>query len=293
MTKKKFSKTELINKLQKLEKNYGDTSYDTIEKCNDIPHPSTFRNYFDGGISQARKEANVKIWPYKSTDSFHKAIDQFLELEREEKLVIEENMSNEMKNVRNSEYTLSEIREKANLIRDYPKKKQLDTFKMIKELSEIEEKVVTQDIASKNTSYSANEYSYQFESFSHALKLANKTSGVNNSQIFKNMTGYYDSDKALSSINNYCSDKNYYVYRIKYTENTFYVGVTNNIKRRIGEHSTKSKSKIKNKQPVGLYIESYNDKEEANNRETELTFETAIEFNTNKVYGGHKPYITQ
>jgi putative endonuclease len=64
----------------------------------------------------------------------------------------------------------------------------------------------------------------------------------------------------------------YKVYILLCHDNSFYVGYTDNIKRRVVQHNNKTGSfYLSSKLPVKLvWLESYNTKEEAMNRELQL-----------------------
>ena len=59
------------------------------------------------------------------------------------------------------------------------------------------------------------------------------------------------------------------VYILKCSDNTYYTGITNNIKRRIHEHETNKGAKYtRNRRPVNLvYVEKNHDKSTASKRE--------------------------
>ena len=65
---------------------------------------------------------------------------------------------------------------------------------------------------------------------------------------------------------------NIFVYILECKDNSFYVGITSNIERRIIEHNARIKSCLqKSKVPVKLkYIEKFNTREEAAKREKEI-----------------------
>lgn len=66
--------------------------------------------------------------------------------------------------------------------------------------------------------------------------------------------------------------KRYFVYVLtNFTNNVFYIGVTNSIERRLLEHSVKSNSFVQKYHLKKLvYIEEYNDVKEAITREKQL-----------------------
>lgn len=69
------------------------------------------------------------------------------------------------------------------------------------------------------------------------------------------------------------SKRMYWVYLLKCGDGSFYTGYTNNIKRRIKEHTNRknTKSYTARHEPIRLvYFELFTTKEEAQNREKEI-----------------------
>lgn len=64
----------------------------------------------------------------------------------------------------------------------------------------------------------------------------------------------------------------WYLYIVKCKDDSFYTGITNNIKKRISEHNNKIGAKsLRGKVPVVLaYFEKYNNQQEAAEREREI-----------------------
>lgn len=284
---RKIPTNHLINELQELYNTWGDTNSETIDKSECMPATSTYTRRF-GSLSKARETAAVKKYKYKPLESAERAKSMMREKERSGERVTQSTISGELKTmVAYADKTLKQLREEAGLIRDHSvNDSQFHNSKieMIEELRKLDG-IVTDEKIDNRTSYTPKQYAYQFGTSTKAKEIAGVTSGEHNSQFWHQVTGNYDVTDALDSINGYNRNANYYVYRLQFKNNVFYVGATNDIKRRMSE-----KEYWPNDNPTDIYIESFEDKESCEERESEITFETAIEFDTNDVYGGHHPY---
>lgn len=287
---KQYENEHLIEDLQSVYYNYGEATKRVIDKCDDMASYSLYRERF-GSLSEARERANVDKYKCRQGESEEKVKELIRESERSQNHITAKTASKELSRaVSRSGKPLSELRDEAGVLRDHSKSKSTfnrSKIEMIEELRTLNSPVADDDIRDE-TSYTINEYRYTFGTTTRAKEIAGVKSGLCKSQfseLWNNLTGASTVEEALNLVDGYDEDANYYVYRLRFENDHFYIGATNSIHRRMSEKEYWPKNN-----PQEIHVESFEDKERCEERETELTFETAIEFDTNNVYGGHLPY---
>lgn len=274
---------EIVKKLVALYNNWGDTLVTTIEKCNDIS-TYKYRNHVDN-IRKIRRENNINKYKH---NNYYKKEEHLSELRKKEALGNKVTSDDIKYKLFDSDKSANEIREMAGLNFTSSSLREKSEVYMIEQISSIDSDVIYAKDIDNKTEFSSNEYWYQFGSLANAIELAGKYKPDNYSEFWYQYTEIPDVNEAVESLDGYDKESNYYVYRLCF-DNSYYVGMTNNIARRFIQAN--SRNRWPGDFPNNIDIEKYEDVDDANERERELTFETAIEFDTNNVYGGHKKYI--
>lgn len=284
-----YTEKRLIQDLQKLYNNVGDTRLDTIKSIKTVASPNTYIKRF-GSIDNAREEANVKRYNY-NRKKYHKEIvkSKLRKMERNKKRVTTTKVQeSDAPTLSTCDMGIDEARNKAGLILTH-KEKNRSKVAMIEEIRKIDEKIVSEQLIDEKSDYSYNQYQHTFGEITKVLQLAQKESSISgrrSSELWKSMTGNANIDKALDSVDGYDESANFYVYRLTFSGEQYYIGGTNNIERRIQEKEYWPVDE----DPIDIYVESFDKEEGVINRERELRYETAIEFDTNKVKGGRMKY---
>lgn len=240
-----------------------------------------------GNLDEIAEKANIQTGctDYKINEQKLKA--KMREMERNGERVVKSNITEEYKKcLKNSGKKFTEVRENASLIREHGGNDSTfdrSKIEMIEQLRKIDEPVKQSDIE-KHTDWTTGNYVYDFGSTDKALNIAGLMSIKHTSEMWHRMTGEWKIDDALKSIEGYNPEKEHYVYRLHF-DNCYYIGATRNLKRRIQEKEYWPEDK-----PIDIDVESFDNKEKCKQREKELPFETAIEFDTNNVYGGRVAY---
>ena len=275
---------EMIEKLTNLYTNYGSTNTQVIREADDMLNARTYTSRLSS-VENARSLANVEEFSAESFYNEMMAERKMRELERGRERVVLSNADTDLKrHVRKSNKTFTDIRERAGLILDHTNETNRSRIEMIEELRKLESPI-SGEKAKNKTSYSPNQYRYEFGSFTDAVNLAGKETALQRSERWECMTGIGDIETALKSIDEYKDSAEYYVYRLHFNDG-FYIGMTIDVKRRVAERHGGWPSG----EPEDIDIESFDDRDTAESRETELFYQTAIDFDTVNVYGGNYQY---
>lgn len=278
-----YTNDELINKLVDLYENFGDTRFNTIKKCNDMPAACTYKRRF-GSIKRAREIANIEIMNDGEGVWKEKLMEVLRDFERGSGPVYYKDVSKNLLN--KSGYTITEARNDAGLIFRNPPDKEIDKFDMIKELSKLiksQNGTVCGDNIDKMCKYSINQYTYAFGNLAHAKSLAGSDNPHSQpSSFWSKTTGEYAFSAAKDIIQGYDDLAEFYIYEIEFDNgNAYYIGQTTDLQRRMSE-----KECWPSGEPTDISVTSVDTLDKALELENDRYFEIAIEEDTNNVYGG-------
>lgn len=244
-------------------------------------------NKWIGNLDEIAEKADIQTGCTDNKINEQRVKAKMREMERNKKRVVESNIPKELQTfLKRSNKNFVEIREDASLIREHGGNESTfnrSKIEMIEQLRKIDEPVKQSNIK-EHTEWTVKDYEYDFGSTDNALNIAGLISIQHTSEMWHRMTGEWKVDDALKSIEGYNPEKNHYVYRLHF-DDCYYIGATRRLKRRIQE-----KEYWPDDEPIDIDVESFDSKEKCKQREKELPFETAIEFDTNNVYGGRVAY---
>lgn len=281
---KEYTEEELLSKLSDLYNNWGDTLSSTIRTCDDMPCLETYAMRF-GSITDAREMANVKKRKYNTIDE--EIAEELRELERcNGRLSGGLHNSLEYK-ISKSDNTLTELKQSAGLIFDNLNQgSSYSNILLIEELRNLRRLGIyaTKENINMYTTYTPASYQYVF-----GLSNARRMAGYNNCRnrdgcVWTNFGDYYTFEEWANDSDSYDPDSPAHVYRLRDESGRFYVGQTEDMPRRIGEHPVREGFPLENLSSI--YVEPAKSVEDSIDRERELFFETSIEFDTVDVYGG-------